>query len=133
MTGRCHCGAVRYESTGNVVRFAYCHCDDCRKISGSPFSSALVLEAAGFKITQGEDLLTGYVSSPGKTRSFCRQCGAHICARMVARPEIVIIRAGTLDVPPPVSPQMHVWTKARAPWCAICDTLPQYEEGYIPK
>ena len=134
MTGRCHCGGVRYVYDGAVQRFAYCHCDDCRQISGSPFSAAVVLEAAGFRITQGESLLTGYASSPGKIRSFCKQCGTPICARMEARPGIVIVRAGTIEQPPvEVAPQMHIWVNAKAPWHTIDDKLPQYAEGYIKR
>jgi hypothetical protein len=54
-------------------------------------------------------------------------------ARLDSRPEMIIIRAGTLDVDPGLKPQMHIWVKAKAPWHQILDDLPQYQEGYIPK
>lgn len=132
MNGSCHCGAVRYAIDGKVLRFAFCHCDDCRKISGSPFGAALVVDAAGFRITQGEHQLTAYQSSPGKDRCFCKQCGTHLFARMASKPEIRIVRAGSLDTPPAVPPQMHIWTKVKAPWCTIGDALPQFTEGFVP-
>lgn len=129
LKGSCHCRAVTWESDGPVVRFSNCHCDDCRKITGSAYGTALVLPAPSFRIVEGEDQLTPYESSAGKFRSFCRTCGAHVVARMVLKPEIVIVRAGSLDVDPGVRPQMHIWVRAKAPWYEICDNLPRHEEG----
>lgn len=130
MKGACHCGAVAYAYTGRVLRFSNCHCDDCRRISGSPFSSALVLESAGFSITRGRDELTEYQSSPGKYRCFCRKCGSPVYARMDYKPEIVIIRAGTVDEGLDLAPQMHIWVNNKAPWFHILDDLPRYPEGF---
>ena len=47
LKGGCYCGAVRYESTGKVLRWINCHCPDCRKLSGASFASVLVVEASG--------------------------------------------------------------------------------------
>lgn len=130
MRGSCHCGRVHYEISGPPVRFAYCHCDDCRKICGSLYSAAMVIKAEHFRVTAGEDQLTAYESTPGKFRLFCRHCSSPVYARMNFRPGIVITRAGTLDDPPPdLHPQMHIWVKAKAPWYEILDQLPQHQEG----
>ena len=129
MQGSCHCGKVRYESAGKVIRMANCHCDDCRKITGSPFGTAILVESSGFKVTQGEGELTAYPSSPGKARNFCKHCGTHLFSRMQARPEVVIVRAGTVDSGLEARPQMHIWVKAKAPWYDILDALPQLQEG----
>ena len=129
MNGSCHCGRVAYASEGKLVRFSNCHCEDCRKICGSPYSSALVMEGSGFRITRGESELTAYESSPGKFRCFCRSCGTPVVTRMNFRPEVVILRAGTVDEGLEASPQMHIWVKAKAPWHTILDALPQWPEG----
>jgi hypothetical protein len=130
--GGCYCGAVRYESQGRLLLFVNCHCPDCRKFSGSAFSSVLAVEAGGFKVTSGDDNIVPYQSSPGKHRSFCRTCGCHVFARAVTRPGMVLIRAGTLDDDPGIRPQMHIWVKAKAPWHEIRDELPRYDES-IPQ
>ena len=129
LKGSCHCGKVRYEVGGKLLRFVYCHCPDCRKFTGSAFSAALVAEAEGFAVTSGGDNLSAFESSPGKRRSFCKTCGCHLFARAEQRPGMVIIRAGTLDDDPPIKPQYHIWVKAKAPWHDICDALPQHQEG----
>ena len=132
-TGGCHCGAVRYAYEGSVHRFSYCHCDDCRKIGGAAYSAAVVVDTDGFTLTAGTDQLTGYASSPGKLRRFCRRCGAHVVAGMEQRPGILIVRAGTIDtMPADLAPQMHIWVKAKPAWYDIHDALPQFAEGYQP-
>ena len=132
MTGSCHCGAVKYESAGRVLRFAQCHCPDCRKISGSPFGTGLVVTSKGFTVTDGEAELTAYESSPGKYRNFCRRCGTHLFARMDEQPRMVIIRAGSIDSGLDQGPHMHIWVGAKAAWHEITDALPRHE-GWPPK
>lgn len=129
MNGSCHCGRVAYSSEGRVLRFVNCHCDDCRTISGSPYSSALVVESSGFRIIRGESEITAYESSPGKFRCFCRHCGTPVVARMDYKPDVMIIRAGTVESGLDISPQMHIWVRAKAPWHTILDDLPQWPEG----
>lgn len=133
ITGSCHCGAVEYEIRGRLLMFAYCHCPDCRKYTGSAFSSVLVTESEGFKIAVGEDHLVEYQSSPGKHRFFCRTCGCRIYLRAAHRPGMIFVRAGSLDDDPPIKPQAHFWTSAKAPWHDITDALPQYPEGLPPQ
>jgi hypothetical protein len=127
--GSCYCGTIKYEIHGRLLMFANCHCPDCRKFTGSAFSSVLVTESDGFKITSGEENLIPYQSSPGKHRCFCKTCGCHIFARAEHRPGMVIVRAGSLDDDPKMRPQCHIWVNHKAPWHDICDSIQQYPEG----
>ena len=133
LTGSCHCGTVKYEVPGKLLRFVNCHCDDCRKFSGSAFASIVVADAAGFRITAGADQVAEYASSPGKRRCFCRKCGTHMFAFGENRPGMVILRPGTLDADPGLRPDLHLWTRAKAPWHEILDDLPRLPEGYPKK
>lgn len=38
LKGGCHCGAVRFETPDAPVYAAICHCEDCRRQSGAPYS-----------------------------------------------------------------------------------------------
>jgi hypothetical protein len=131
--GSCYCGAVTYEIHGKLLMFGNCHCPDCRKFTGSAFSSVLVTESDGFKILTGEDNLIPFQSSPGKRRSFCKTCGCHLFSRSEQRPGMVFVRAGSLDDDPQIRPQCHVWVSAKAPWDEIHDALPQNEQGLPQK
>jgi hypothetical protein len=131
--GSCYCGAATYEIHGRLLMFANCHCPDCRKFSGSAFSSVLATESGGFKVTSGEDRLVSFPSSPGKRRFFCGSCGCHLFLRADHRPNMVFVRAGTLDDDPGLQPQGHFWISVKAPWHTITDTLPQHPEGLAKK
>ena len=130
ITGSCHCGAVKYEVPGQLLRFVNCHCDDCRKLSGSPFASYVAAQADGFRVVAGAEHVAAYASSPGKLRSFCTRCGTHLFAFGENRPGLVILKAGALDSDPGLRPDVHLWTSAKAPWHEILDDLPQLPEGF---
>ncbi len=44
-TGGCLCGAIRYEITGPPLVAYPCHCTACQRLTGSAFSSAVVVAA----------------------------------------------------------------------------------------
>jgi hypothetical protein len=41
VTGRCHCGAIRYTAGGAAEHHALCHCTDCRPWSGAPMVGSI--------------------------------------------------------------------------------------------
>jgi hypothetical protein len=68
LTGSCLCGSVAYEAGADPGSSVHCHCRTCRKTHGSAFSTVTKLLRDRFRWTRGEGLLSGFESSPGKTR-----------------------------------------------------------------
>jgi hypothetical protein len=56
MKGRCVCGAVQYEVTGNPIAFDLGHCSRCRESSGSAFIAELVIKPAWFEWNSRQSL-----------------------------------------------------------------------------
>ena len=82
-SGGCACGAIRYESTAEPVMMLHCHCRDCQRSSGGPFSSFVIVPTEAFKLLQGS---LRFHASPseagGKTRrGFCPDCGSPIVVK----------------------------------------------------
>src|SRR5258706_886604 len=50
-SGGCACGAIRYESTAEPVLMLHCHCRDCQRSSGGPFSSFVIVPTEAFKLS----------------------------------------------------------------------------------
>jgi hypothetical protein len=125
-TGGCLCGGIRFRVQGNLAPIELCHCSQCRKAQGGPFASNIPVAAAAFRITQGHELLAAFASSPGKERVFCKRCGAPILSRRVKLPDMLRVRAGSLDGPVGTRPLSHAFTHDKADWWAIDDQLPQY-------
>lgn len=73
-TGKCLCGAVRFEAEGVDTHAHACHCDMCRAWSGGP----LLAVSAGAVRWSGESDLARYDSSEWGARGFCRRCGSSL-------------------------------------------------------
>lgn len=127
--GACHCGRVRYRCTAAPEFTFYCHCSDCQRTAGSPFSVELMIPADGFRI---EGKLGTYTVSgdSGKPvhRFFCPHCGSGLYLECESDPGYVFVKAGTLDDASWVNPEMHIYTAAQQPWVELNDSLPRYEK-----
>ena len=124
-TGRCLCGQIQYEIRGEIGPIDYCHCSYCRRASGSAFASNATISADAFVLCSGREVLKEYESTPGKFRSFCSNCGSPIYARVVAFPQLLRIRMGTVSTDPKSFPSGHYDVASKAPWFTITDDLPQ--------
>lgn len=128
-TGSCLCGGIQYQIHGDLAPVQICHCQQCRKAQGSALVTNIPVATSQFTITQGEDLLTRYESSPGKERAFCSRCGSPVISRLDSKPDVVRVRAGTLDGQPPLQLLDHAFVGSKACWWPIDDELPQWEAG----
>jgi hypothetical protein len=128
-TGGCLCKGVQFTIEGALEPIQVCHCSQCRKAQGTPFATNIPVRSSAFTITQGAELLSSYESSPGKTRVFCSRCGSPILSRRDSLPDVVRVRAGTLDGDVASKPAAHFHTASKASWWPIADGLPQFEEG----
>ena len=132
MTGSCLCGAVKYEITGEATRFYHCHCQRCRKATGTGHASNLIVQPATLRWQSGEDHVRSFKVPEAQrfTNQFCAHCGARL-RRQPQGSDRVVLPAGSLDVDPPIAPQARIFASARASWSCSGDDLPVYPE-YAP-
>ena len=60
-------------------------------------------------------------------RRSCAKCGSGLFLECDADPDFVFVKAGALDDPSCVEPEMHIFVSAKQPWVKIADDLPQFE------
>src|SRR5574344_297102 len=77
LTGRCLCGAVRYEVAKPIDSLVFCHCSRCRKESGSAFDSIAVLDEGDFRLAEGS-MPTHAYEAAGGTRYSCPECSSTV-------------------------------------------------------
>ena len=128
LTGGCHCGAVRYDSSGEPMMSATCHCTDCARISGAAGASAVAVPRDTVTVT-GE---VSWYASPGDSgkmvnRGFCPRCGTRLFGKPDLAPDLMSISILSLDDPSAVQPQMNLYTKSAAPWAASDSALTSFE------
>jgi len=131
LRGRCLCGAVRYECSADPENASYCHCDDCKRATGGPYTVGVLAWAADLRILCGP--VKGYTSiaDSGRkiTREFCPNCGSPLFTRAEKYPDFVFLKAGSLDEPERIKPNCQIWTKRAVPWAHIEEKLPCFPEG----
>lgn len=121
-TGRCLCGAVTFELSGDPIATAVCHCDHCQRQSGGAFSVNLV--AHGSQLTINGELQT-YEERGDRgddvyvRRRFCGTCGSPIVSELAKTDGVIAIKAGVLDDRSGVKPTVEVWCVDRQPWVSL--------------
>ena len=120
-TGRCLCGAVRYEVHGPLRDVSACHCEQCRRTSGH-YVAATAARLDDFALVE-EGGLVWYRSSADARRGFCRTCGSSLFWQHAARDRIGIM-AGTLDQPTGLTTKMHIFVDQVADYHAVPAGMP---------
>ncbi len=129
LRGSCLCGSVQYEISGEPAKFYHCHCQRCRKATGTGHASNLLLKPGTIKWLQGEELIKLYKVPEAKrfTNCFCSNCGGRV-PRYVKETDSILIPAGSLDSEPPIRPQARIFWSSRADWSCSAGELPTYSE-----
>ena len=125
--GSCLCRTVRWSFDGELERMVHCHCQMCRQAHAAAFATYTVGSRENFRFDDGEDVVARYESSPGFRRAFCSKCGSVVPYPVSGGS--VGIPAGPLDDDPGTRPSAHIYTKWKAPWHAIADSLPRHDSS----
>ncbi|TDJ38391.1 MAG: GFA family protein [Gammaproteobacteria bacterium] len=121
--GHCLCRSVRFETRGNPLWVAYCHCESCRRHTGAPVSVYV-----GFRRTQVEfspEEPPSFESSPGVRRRFCPSCGTPISYEADDREGELHLHVSGFEHPEDFSPDRHDFYSERLAWLDIDDNLPR--------
>jgi hypothetical protein len=127
--GGCLCGAVRYTCGAEPVVAGHCHCVDCRRSSGTGHCSHLGVPREAVTIS-GEVSLYERPADTGNmvSRAFCPSCGAPIYSTNSKMPEMLFVRASSLDDPEVFKPQMIVYASRAPSWDTMDSELPAFDE-----
>ncbi len=130
VTGSCLCGRIEYAFWGPVLDFRYCHCERCRKATGSAFAANIVVLKEQLRWISGENDVALFIhrEADDYPRGFCRHCGG-IVPRLARDGKRMVIPAGTLDSDPPVRPTKNIFWRIRARWFTAPGDLPTFD-GY---
>ena len=131
--GGCTCGAVRYRLTGEPIMVHNCHCRLCQQQTGSTSVVNLFVETDRIDLLQGE--LTDHVVLGGSgnphTIRRCGTCGTALWSHYARLGTLGAgLRAGTLDNPDGVTPDVVIFTKSKMPWVPLPEGIPAFEEYY---
>ena len=125
LSGRCLCGAVRFELQRALSAPHACHCTECRRQSGH-YVVASEVQRAGFALTEDRGL-KWYRSSDSARRGFCGDCGSVLFWDDGGA--TVSINLGCLEGPTGLTLQRHIFVDEKGDYYALDDSLPKFA-GY---
>ena len=99
ITGQCHCGAVKYEAQGPILRQGTCTCRACQRATGALASPNIGVAPGALKITAGTPVQFKAATSEACDSGvfhLCSRCGSQLYWTDAADTEVAIF-AGTLD------------------------------------
>jgi hypothetical protein len=129
--GGCACGAVRYRLTSDPLFTHCCHCLNCQRQTGSAFVINVLIEADRMELLTGDPQPVDVSRDDGSAQRIfrCPTCQVAVFSEY-GRPEVRFVRAGTLDQPSGVAPDVHIYTRSKLPWITLPDSVPAFEVYY---
>jgi hypothetical protein len=85
----------------------------------------------GFEVTKGSPRYFSFTAASGYAtmRAFCGDCGSPLFGLPGSAPEMVTLRAGSLDDPSVFRPAHNIFTASAQPWDAMDPDLPRAERA----
>jgi hypothetical protein len=120
LRGSCLCGGVEFEVAQAPETLRYCHCESCKKLSGSIGTVNGRVPSNAIRILEGKELLQTFQPAEGSAKTFCRACGSNLFGGGWPDSETTSVRATALDDPFDARPSAHLFVRSLAAW----ETLP---------
>jgi hypothetical protein len=132
--GGCACGAVRYRLASDPLFTHCCHCLNCQRQTGSAFVINLLIETDRVELLAGDPQPVDVPRDDGSTQTIwrCRTCQVALFSQYTY-PQVRFVRAGTLDDPAAVAPDVHIYTRSKLPWVGLPESVPAFEVFYDMK
>ena len=116
-TGKCLCGAIHFTIAAPPIRTAQCHCEDCRRLTGTGHIAQAFFKTDDVTIT-GTPAVFENVADSGshRRRSFCPKCGSTLFSERDTAPGVIGIAVGSLDNTEWFAPQAVFYASQRPVW-----------------
>jgi hypothetical protein len=133
LQGGCACGAVRYRLTSDPLLVHCCHCLNCQRQTGSAFVINVLIEADRVEVLSGDPQPIDVPRERGKQRIWrCPTCQIALFSKYTS-PKMRFVRAGTLDDPAAVEPDVHIFLRSKLPWVTLPESMPAFNVYYDTK
>src|SRR5262245_13575512 len=131
LEGGCACGSVRYRLASEPLFVHCCHGLNCQRQTGSAFVINLLIEADRVELVEGEPAPIDVPRDDGSSQRVwrCPVCQVAVFSQYTS-PKVRFVRAGTLDDPSAVAPDVHIFARSKVPWVVLPESAPAFDVYY---
>lgn len=127
-TGRCQCGAVRYECAERPNFMLNCSCLACQRTSGASQVSVVNVHTAALRVTGDLRHSTRVGDSGRNVRNvFCSKCGSRMFSFSEILEGSVGIMAASLDDRSWFKPSLNIYAASAPPWYQLDRNIPTFD------
>jgi hypothetical protein len=122
-SGSCLCGEISFEIEGEFDRFYLCHCEYCRKDTGSAHAANLFSSTATLRWLSGANKIARFnLPATRHSKCFCSICGSALPIKRM-NGELLVVPAGSLNSEVRMRPNAHIFVSSRAAWDDSLETI----------
>ena len=131
LEGECACKSIRYRLNASPLIVHCCHCLNCQRQTGSAFVINILIEKDHVQLVSGEPVAVDVPRDDGSAQRImrCPACQVAVWS-FYTRSDVAFVRAGTLDVPSSVQPNVHIYVRSKLPWVTLPASVPAFEAFY---
>ena len=123
-SGHCYCGAVRFEVSGEPIWIGHCHCESCRRASGSVMTTLASFNTDQVKFTGTLPVnVANHPTDDGVVRSFCGKCGSPVAYGPNGNE--INLQLGLFNDLLQLKPQKHFYYDEKVDWLKADEHLPK--------
>jgi hypothetical protein len=127
--GTCLCGQVKFELLADPLTFYVCHCTDCQRRTGGAAQPVMWVRRLDINVIDGEPVLRVFDLGNARQRrsKLCERCDTRLWAEPADKPNIAILRPGTLLNQNEFKPIAHLYVRSKQQWFSIPADVAQFE------
>ena len=127
-TGKCLCGEVTYTANGQPIVVAQCHCEECRRLSGTGHAVGAMFLADAV-IVSGKVKEFRYISYSASevSKVFCANCGSPIYGKNTRLPDHLTLSLGTMDDATGLDVEVVIFERDKPHWDRLGDEVISFE------
>lgn len=116
-TAQCSCGQLRVIATSEPTSVSLCHCNACKRRTGSSFGVAVFFDQAEVQLTGASSVFERPGESGHRIRfHFCPHCGSTVYWYPQVKPKHIAVALGCIDDQTGLKPSKEAHVEQRQAW-----------------
>jgi len=128
----CSCGKVEFKSTENPVIQICCHCEDCREVTNTDYTTIVLFNSSAVTVSGKLSEYKFTAESGNQTvRESCSKCKTIMFDRSQGFPTLIGVISHQILEPFEAKPTHHIWVKSKLQHVSIPQGVKSFEKGIV--